>query len=296
MKIRCRNYSPEPFHTDDYVKVREFLARINTKEIHTPRFPWGAWEWAVTHMNRDQKNLGKIGLWEDDGILVALAAYEINLGESLFAIDENYSHLKHEMIVYAKNNLYDNNKIKILLPDNDYEFARAAVAEGFRPTQNYERNAVLDIDKLQSYSLPDGFSFHSMSDGWNWEQYNRVMRRGFGNVEDPVFNGEILKERKLMLSSPMIIPELVIAVLAPDGSYAAHCGIWYRPGEFYCYIEPVVTDPGYQKMGLGKAVVLEAVRRAGVLGAKLAVVSSGQQFYYNIGFYPIQTMTHWEML
>ena len=41
--------------------------------------------------------------------------------------------------------------------------------------------------------------------------------------------------------------------------------------------------------GLGKAVVLEAVKRCGQMGAKTALVGSSQQFYYNIGFYPIHT-------
>jgi len=47
-------------------------------------------------------------------------------------------------------------------------------------------------------------------------------------------------------------------------------------------------------MGLGKAAVLEAIRRSGVLGARQAVVGSSLQFYYNIGFYPIHTETWWE--
>jgi len=72
--------------------------------------------------------------------------------------------------------------------------------------------------------------------------------------------------------------------------------MWYRPGDFYCYVEPVATDPDYRKIGLGKAAVLEAARRCGKLGAKQAVVGSNQQFYYNIGFYPVYTMTYWELV
>jgi len=48
-------------------------------------------------------------------------------------------------------------------------------------------------------------------------------------------------------------------------------------------------------LGLGKAVVLEAVKRSGKLGATQAVVGSNQQFYFNIGFYPAHTLTHWEL-
>lgn len=107
---------------------------------------------------------------------------------------------------------------------------------------------------------------------------------------------KVIAMRKQMLSSSMIIPELVVSVAAPDGNYVAHCGMWYRPGDFYCYVEPVATDPDYRKIGLGKAAVLEAARRCGKLGAKQAVVGSNQQFYYNIGFYPVYTMTYWELV
>ncbi|HBP38077.1 MAG TPA: GNAT family N-acetyltransferase, partial [Clostridiales bacterium] len=53
------------------------------------------------------------------------------------------------------------------------------------------------------------------------------------------------------------------------------------------------TDPAYRKMGLGRAAVLEAIRRCGVLGARRAFVGSSQQFYYSIGFRPYATSTFW---
>ena len=147
-----------------------------------------------------------------------------------------------------------------------------------------------------SISLPDGYSFISLADDWNWLQYNRVMWRGFNHEGRANHDDKTISERRQMLSSPMIIPELVVAVVAPDGNYVSHCGMWYQPGDFYCLVEPVATDPEYRKMGFGKAVVLEAIRRCGTLGAKQAVVNSSQQFYYNIGFYPIYTGTWWEQI
>lgn len=296
MNINFRNYDSQPFFTNDYCKIRNFLIRINAENLYTPRFLWGAWEWAVTHGGRDQNHLDRIGLWEDDGKLVAIATYECPLGEGFLIVDEAYSHLKPDMITYAKESLHNHGKLSLLLPDNDYEFQRTAAEQGFRATQQHDLIAVLDIDMLQTYRLPDGFSFVSLADGWNWQQYNCVMWRGFDHEGIPPNNREDILERQQMLSSPMINPDLVIAVTAPDGSFVSHCGMWYQPNDFYCLVEPVVTDPEYRKMGLGKAVVLEAIRRCGTLGAKQAVVGSGQQFYYNMGFYPIQSLTYWEMI
>ena len=294
--ITFRNYSPEPFFTEDYKKVREFLSRINANKLYTPRMLWGAWEWAVTHSGRDQANLGRMGLWEDNGKLVAVAAYECPLGEGYLMVDEDYAYLKPDMVAYAKENLHDNGKLRLILPDGDSGFAQAAAAQGFRPTQRKEHMSVLDIDMLQEYALPGGYSFVSMADGWDWHQYNRVMWRGFNQdrIGRPPYDDESIAGRKQMLSSPMINPELVMAVAAPDGNYVSHCTMWYSPGDFYCYVEPVATDFEYRKLGLGKAVVLEAIRRCGAFGARQAVVGSGQQFYYSIGFYPACGFTHWE--
>ena len=295
MSVVFRNYNPKPLFSDDYVKIRNFLKRINAKKLSTPNFLWGAWEWEITHGGLDRDNLGKFGLWEDKGVVVAIAIYEMPLGDGLIFIDDEYRSLIPETIAYAKKSLHDNGKLRILIDDGDYDFSRCAVEYGFRPTQNKWDSSALDINMLQSYSLPDGFSFVSMADDWNWQQYNRVMWRGFDHQGKASHDEITIMERKKMLSSPMIIPELIVAVTAPDGNYVSHCGMWYEAGDFYCYVEPVVTDPEYRKMGLGKAVVLEGIRRSGNLGAKQAVVGSKQQFYYNIGFYPIYTGTWWEL-
>lgn len=50
------------------------------------------------------------------------------------------------------------------------------------------------------------------------------------------------------------------------------------------YVVPVATDPDYRRMGLGKAAVLECVRRCAERGATVANVGSGQPFYEAIGF------------
>ena len=87
------------------------------------------------------------------------------------------------------------------------------------------------------------------------------MWRGFNHVGMATFDDETIAGRKTMLSKPMVNPELVVAATAPDGNYVSHCSMWYQPGDFYCSVEPVVTDPEYRKMGLGKSVVLEAIIR-----------------------------------
>jgi hypothetical protein len=44
---------------------------------------------------------------------------------------------------------------------------------------------------------------------------------------------------------------------------------------------------------LGRAAVLEAIRRTGLLGATRAIVGSGLPFYRAIGFRPIYASCPW---
>jgi predicted N-acetyltransferase YhbS len=70
--------------------------------------------------------------------------------------------------------------------------------------------------------------------------------------------------------------------------------MWYDKRSKSALVEPVATEPAYRKMGLGKAAVLEGIKRCGELGATRAIVGSSQQFYYNIGFRPYATSTWWK--
>jgi predicted acetyltransferase len=83
-------------------------------------------------------------------------------------------------------------------------------------------------------------------------------------------------------------------VKAPDGEYAAHCGMWYEEGEKTAYIEPICTVPEYRKKGLVKIAVYEAMKRCSKLGAQRAIVVSNQDFYHKIGFEVSSTYSFWK--
>ncbi len=294
MPATFRNYSKEKLYTADYLKVREFLIRLNRGKVQAPNFPWGRWEWMIGHGWLDDRYLDKIGIWESDGEIVGLATYESGLGDGFFCLDERFSALKAEMLDYALKNLQKDGKFRAIIPDNDREFQRVARKMGFCPTRDVEHMAAIDLDQSLRYQLPEGFSIVSMADNWNWHQYNRCLWRGFDHPGKPDTSKEQIAMRKRMLSGPGVNPETVICVVAPDGNYVSHCGTWYMPGDTFALVEPVATDPDYRKLGLGRAAVLEAISRCGKLGAPQAFVGSNQQFYYNIGFDPIHTETWWE--
>lgn len=87
--------------------------------------------------------------------------------------------------------------------------------------------------------------------------------------------------------------DLKIAAVAPNGDFAAFCGMFYEPQGRFAMVEPVATDPTYRRLGLGKAAVLEGIRRCTALGATVAYVGSDQQFYRSIGFTNVYNSECW---
>lgn len=292
MNLLFRNYTNESGYTDDFYKVCDFLIRINQEKVITPNFLWARWVWQFgPYMSME--NLSHIGIIEDNGIIVGLATYERDLGEAYFCLDEKYNHFKSKLITYSLHNLILGNEIKILLPDGDLEYQQAAVQKGFIPTTQKTSVAVMDINR-HFYTLPEGFRIMSFDDeDFDVERYYNAIWRGFNNQRQRNERETESMNKREGINAPHLNLNLRILVVASNGDYAAHCGMWCIPGSEYAYVEPVFTLPEYRKLGLGKAAVLEGINRCGILGAKQAYVLSSQQFYYNIGFYPIQNESWW---
>lgn len=295
MAIYFKNYTSEKGFTKEYQRVWDFLVRINREKIIDEGFLWGRWEWMFSLQSYfDGDNLGKIGLWEVDGVIVALATYESQLGNAWFLVDSYYNHLKKDMLQYVMDHQRKDGKIKVLIDDTDRNFQESAVAHGFQPTGDRENNSFLPLEKANlHYDLPEGYRIVSMADEYDLKKYNHVLWRGFNHEGEPEDTEEALEGRKQEQSGPHADMNLKIAIVAPNGNFVSYCGMWYLPGMEYALVEPVATDPDFRMKGLGKAAVLEGVNRCRDLGAKVAFVGSSQQFYYNIGFRPYSTKTWW---
>lgn len=296
MTAIMHHYTGQPGFTEDFRRVREFLVRVNEPHAAMPGFHWGRWEWMFSLPYQDASSLSRMGVWEDDGRTVALAAYEQGLGYAWLVTDEEHGELKGELLRHARDFLAKDGIVKALVPDTDREMQRAAFALGFRPTQEKEGTSVIGIaPETLRYTLPYGYSVTSLSEDCNVRKYGHVLWKGFDHGDDPPDTPEETESRRRSLSGPHVNLGLNIAAVAPNGEFVSYCGMWYQPGTENALVEPVATDPKYRRMGLGRAAVLEAVKRCGKLGAKKAIVGSSQQFYYSIGFMPYSTETFWEL-
>jgi ribosomal protein S18 acetylase RimI-like enzyme len=293
MAIQFRNYTKQAGITEDYHKVRAFFTKVGYAE-----FTYARWDWMATHGYLDKSAVDRIGLWEDHGQIVGVATFDCQLGEAFCLTFPKYTFLKKEMLLYARYKLSKDGEFGVVITDTDLEFQDIAANLGFRGTEQKENDVIFYLDKTSTeYNLPEGFHITSMKETFDLYQYRRVLWKGFNHELNGEGELQFSKKEEWSTREEMIRPNvdlnLKVAAVAPDGNFAAYCGMWYDSEAGYAVIEPVATDPQYRKMGLGKAVVLEGIRRAGELGAKTALVGSSQQFYYSIGLRPFSTATIW---
>lgn len=295
MAPQLRHYNNEKMFSPDFHKVRDFLVEMNRHEYNCLDFEWDRWEWIFSLPHMDQNRLETIGLWEEQGQLVAMVTYEEWPGGAYVIVSPGYEYLKPEMLAYAEMNLSHEGSLKVNILNTDGMFQKIAQKRGYRPTQDKEPNSLFDIaDERLAYTLPEGFRIISFDREYDWKKYHRVLWNGFNHEGEPPETEKEKRQRETSLSGPHSDLSLKIAVVAPDGNYASFCGMWYEPGTRCCYVEPVATDPAYRRMGCGRAAVLEGIKRCANRGAREAYVGSDQTFYYNIGFRPLPAYTFWE--
>lgn len=97
------------------------------------------------------------------------------------------------------------------------------------------------------------------------------------------------------MTAPGYDPALDTVVVAPDGRFAAFVMAWIDPGSGIANFEPVGTRPEFQRRGLGRACLIEALRRVQARGMIRAHVSmhvddvGNREFYESAGFRQINT-------
>jgi mycothiol synthase len=102
------------------------------------------------------------------------------------------------------------------------------------------------------------------------------------------------------MRSPVYNSELDIVAVASDGQIGAFCIVWTDPVNLAGLFEPVGTHPDFQHKGLGKAVMLEGLRRLQGRGMRSAIVSTGEdnqpaiKLYESIGFRVINALGTYE--
>jgi len=282
----------------DFKSIGEFLVKHYQPDNRDGNFLQPAWEYMCTHPMTDKKIFDNIGVWEDTGEIVGVAHAEMRAGEAFFEIHPGYTHLKRQMLEYAEKRLYGKapdgrDCVLAFINDFDKDFEAMAKARGYEIFPEFARpmSELPIAHPFPLISLPEGFTLKSLVDENDLAKLERCIYRGFNHGDEPP---EIdYAGRKKMQSAPNYRKDLNIIVIAPGGNYVAYAGLWFEAKNRFAYIEPVCTDPDYRLRGLGKAAVMEGIKRCGELGAEVAYVGSTFPIYQSIGFKKLFTCNCW---
>jgi predicted N-acetyltransferase YhbS len=282
----------------DFPTISDFLYRLYRTDNSDHNWLQPIWEYAYTHPWFDESSVSRIGIWEDSSGIVAVALYELRLGEAFFQIDSGYPGLKPEMVEYAERHLRGTDSeglayLKAYVSESDPVLGQIVRTRGYerKPESDRLMSQLHIPDPFPPIDLPAGFRLMSLADQDDLEKLDRVLWRGFNHPGDPP--SDSLAGRRKMQSGPHYRKDLAIVVEADNGEFAAFSGLWFDPVNRIGYVEPVATDPDYRRLGLGTAAVMEGVRRCAALGADVAYVGSSMPFYRAMGFEQVFTLSCW---
>jgi mycothiol synthase len=161
--------------------------------------------------------------------------------------------------------------------------------------REHQRRRSLD-EPLPQIPLVPGYSVRSLKD-------DEIPARGLAawkttRSDEPYDDFVGWKWLLNVYQAPLYRRDLDIVVVAPNGEIASFCTLWFDDVTRSGYFEPVGTAQDYQRRGLARAVMEEALRRLKQMGATMAFVSSytppAHKLYASLGFSDYDLCEPWE--
>ncbi|HKY54947.1 MAG TPA: N-acetyltransferase [Anaerolineales bacterium] len=233
----------------------------------------------------------QIRLWHEDDRLAGWAL--LSLGEDAFDVYVS-PHLRgdareHEMLAWATEAMSANDNLQnIWVAEDDDVRIGWLERNGFTREQShfiqFKRSLVGPLDVP---SLPEGFSLRTSRGAEDARLRSVASHAAFGSRKP--FE-EYWPRTLRFMQSPVYVPEHEIFVVSPKGEVAAFCIIWTDELNKIGHFEPVATHPNFQRMGLGKSLLFESLRRLKSEGMTEADVctnhdnSAAIRLYESVGF------------
>jgi GNAT superfamily N-acetyltransferase len=184
--------------------------------------------------------------------------------------------------------------------DNDQMLNEILARCGYKRQEwgEYKRWQLLD-QAVPDPRLPSGYAIRPVGDGL--ELVERCYASGLAFHDNDLRtahdNRDVGWYRSIQLA-PLYRRDLDLAVVAPDGTVASFCTIWFDDVTRSAAFEPVATVPDQQRKGLGKAVLHAGLRRIMQMGATKAFVGSYSNeagaLYASVGFTQFDRSFPWK--
>ncbi|MFW9913540.1 MAG: GNAT family N-acetyltransferase [Candidatus Thorarchaeota archaeon] len=186
-------------------------------------------------------------------------------------------------------------KMALVVDDDDEERIALVKELGFWKDESYGDKQVRPPDApVPDYSLPKGYTIRHAVVEEDHVKYREVQKAVFRHVKD------MSKSQLLLYSRASFYKEdLDIVAVDPEGNFAAFCTVRMDPLSGIAELEPVGTHPDHRKLGLGRAVICEGLRRVErydpsamvIIGA--APSEGARRLYESVGFVNEGPLHYW---
>jgi mycothiol synthase len=283
MKPAFRPYQTE----DDFWRMREFLRRVFLLNgrfercWHVARLDYARWHICLNCANVRLEDVAY--LWEEDGEICAILMPDGGPGEAHLLVHPSFKtlDLEEEMLNVAEERLAMVNsggsyRLQVWAPGQDELrqglLSRCGYVKGEWPEYQWRRNLDVPIPEVP---VPSGYTLRSLGDGLELLERCYASGLGFheGDISIAVNNRADPTWYRNIQTAPLYRRDLDLVAITPDGEIASFCTIWFDDVTRSAYFEPVATVPAHQRRGLGKALLMEGLRRLQRMGATLAFVS-----------------------
>lgn len=272
-------FIPQPCTTEaSWFRIRNFLRQVfllNDRLEHSwnvARLDYFRWHFIANCGFGESFEKSTI-IWESEGELAAVLT-DIGGGELRLHVHPHLrsAALEEEMLAYAEEyyaDLREDGRRMLILPvfADDIQRQQVAARCGFeqRPGWNHHYRRDLDAFLPEASALP-GYLIRSMGDDSEHPARSWASWRAFHSDEpDENYDGDCSWYRNVQ-SAPLYRRDLDIVAIAPGGSIAAFCTIYYDDYTRSAVTVLVGTAAEYWRCGLGKAVIFEGMRRLKHLG------------------------------
>lgn len=308
MTIQHRAYRGE----EDFQRVRELLIESLsiTKRIHN----WWLDRWEICRFGGNvlEELAGTrsweadVHVWEEVGQgapkLVGVVNPEDG-GDFFLQVHPHYRRIEDEMLAWVDQHHrakrpQDAERWVLNTFAYEYDVQRAALLRRWgyedRGPCEYARTRSLDAP-IPELRLPNGYSVRSMQNATDedWARRAAVANASFNSSRHTAETVQVLQR------APSYHLDLDLATVAPDGTFASFCIVWFGAENRRGWYEPVGTHPEHRRLGLASAVINEGLRRIKALGAMTAGVGSGygspaNRLYEATGFVDYEVGHHWQ--
>jgi mycothiol synthase len=254
-------------------------------------------------------------LWEDDGRLVGFGQLwalvtpeELNGRLQMWVLPEaRGSGLESQIIAWGAERLGAEasehgkpGRLRIQAREDQAEWRTLLQAEGFSIDRySYVMQRSLD-EPIDTPRIPEGFVIREVAGAHEAVQWTEMFNLSF--IDHPGSSPWTVEQVRHYLVEPIYRQDQNIVAIAPDGTFAGFCWALINPelnertGHKVGEIDVLGTRRGFRKLGLGRALLLEGLRRlkaAGMATAQLGVIANNPtgalQLYESAGFQRLST-------